>query len=204
MSDCCNSGCSATADALKHKQRGVLITVLLINAIMFVVIVIAAQLAGSSAMFADSLDFMGDALTYGLSLLVVAGSVQAKAKVAIFKGGLIGLAALAVVAQLIYKLFYPSVPVFGLMGVFALISLAANSVCLYLLTAHKTDDVNMSSVWECSRNDILTNLSVLATAVLVWLTQSGWPDLMVAALLSILLLRSSFRVLRSGFAELKA
>ena len=204
MSDCCNSGCSATADALKHKQRGVLITVLIINTLMFLVVVVASQIAGSSAMFADSLDFLGDALTYGLSLYVVARSTQAKARVAIFKGTLIGLAALAVIAQLIYRIIYPSLPDFGLMGVFALISLAANSICLYLLTAHKTDDVNMSSVWECSRNDILTNLSVLITAVLVWLTHSGWPDLIVAALLSILLLRSSYRVLRSGFAELRA
>ena len=204
MSDCCNSGCSATADALKHKQRGVLITVLIINTLMFLVVVVASQISGSSAMFADSLDFLGDALTYGLSLYVVARSTQAKARVAIFKGTLIGLAALAVIAQLIYRIIYPSLPDFGLMGVFALISLAANSICLYLLTAHKTDDVNMSSVWECSRNDILTNLSVLITAVLVWLTHSGWPDLIVAALLSILLLRSSYRVLRSGFAELRA
>ena len=93
-------------------------------------------------------------------------------------------------------------PVFELMGIFSLAGLAANSLCLFLLWRHRHEDVNMSSVWECSRNDIASNISVFLAAGLVWLTGSGWPDILVATGLVILLLRSSFRVISSAKNEL--
>lgn len=201
MSGCCGDSCAT--DALIEKQRGTLITVLVINAVMFFVIVIAAQFARSSALFADSLDNLGDALTYGLSLLVVAAGASEKAKVALFKGGLILLAALVVAGQIGYKLMHPDVPVFELMGGFSLLALAANSACLALLWRHREDDINMSSVWECSRNDIATNISVFVAAGAVWLAESGWPDLVVAVALVLLLLRSSINVISSALRELR-
>jgi Co/Zn/Cd efflux system component len=94
--------------------------------------------------------------------------------VALFKGGLIFLAACGVVGQIVFKLLSPSTPIFEIMGGFSIISLIANSICLFLLWRHRQDDVNMSSVWECSRNDIATNLSVFITAGAVWFTDSGW------------------------------
>lgn len=202
MAGCCESSCAA--DALREKQRGVLQAVLGINAVMFVVIVVAAQVAGSAALFADSMDNLGDAVTYGLSLAVVASGPSAKARVALFKGGLILLGALVVAGQLAWKLAHPAVPVFELMGGFSLLALAANATCLGLLWRHRTDDVNMSSVWECSRNDIATNLSVFAAAGAVGLFGAGWPDTVVAAALVVLLLRSSARVVRSAVGELRA
>lgn len=199
MSDCCNN----TADSLVEKQRGTLITVLVINAVMFVVVLAAAQFAKSSALFADSLDNLGDALTYGISLAVIASSNATKAKVALFKGSLILLAALLVLSQIIYRLINPGTPIFELMGAFSLVALIANSICLALLWRHRNQDINMSSVWECSRNDIATNLAVFITAGAVWLFGSGWPDIVVATCLVILLLKSSARVIRDALTELR-
>lgn len=201
MSGCGDSGCSI--DALREKQRGTLRIVLVINTVMFLVILGAAQYGRSTALFADSLDNLGDALTYALSLYVVSRSVSAKARVALFKGLLIFLAALVVIAQIIYKLYYPSTPIFEVMGVFSLLGLSANSVCLYLLWRHRNEDVNMSSVWECSRNDIASNLSVFVAAGAVWITGSGWPDILVALGLVSLLLRSAYRVISAARAELR-
>ena len=201
MSNCCNDSCAI--DALRERQRGTLHTVLGINAIMFFVIAIAALYGNSTALLADSLDNLGDALTYGLSLYAVSRGAAVKAKVALFKGGLIFLAACAVFAQVVYRLVVPSTPVFEVMGTFSLLALAANSLCLYMLWRHRHEDVNMSSVWECSRNDIATNLSVFVAAGLVWLTSSGWPDILVALGLVCLLIRSSIRVVSSGLAELR-
>ena len=129
---------------------------------------------------------------------------RSKARVALFKGGLIFLTACAVVVQVAYRLAVPSVPLFEIMGVFSLAGLAANSVCLALLWRHRRDDVNMSSVWECSRNDIASNISVFVAAGAVWITGSGWPDLLVACGLVLFLMRSSMRVLSSALAELRA
>lgn len=202
MSGCCDDGCSL--DRLRERQRGTLQSVLGINAVMFFVIAAAAFYGKSTALLADSLDNLGDALTYGLSLYAVSRSTVVKAKVALFKGGLVFLAAVAVAAQIIYKFFVPSVPVFELMGLFSLVGLAANSLCLLLLWRHRHEDVNMSSVWECSRNDIAANLSVFVAAGAVWFTGSGWPDIAVALGLVWLLLRSAIRVIASARAELGA
>lgn len=200
MSGCCNKDC--TIDALRHRQRGTLQIVLGINAVMFLVIAGAALHGNSTALLADSFDNLGDALTYVLSLYVVYRGANAKAKVALFKGMLILVGALVVAGQVIYKLFVPSSPIFEVMGVFSLIGLVANSVCLFLLWRHRFEDVNMSSVWECSRNDIATNLSVFVAAGAVWFTSSGWPDIVVAIALVWLLVRSSIRVISSALAEL--
>lgn len=202
MSGCCDNDCSI--DALRERQRGTLQIVLGINAVMFLIIAAAALFGNSTALLADSLDNLGDALTYGLSLYAVSRGATAKAKVALFKGMLIFLVACAVGIQIIYKLFVPSTPIFEVMGAFSLLGLAANSVCLYLLWRHRHEDVNMSSVWECSRNDIASNLSVFVAAGAVWLTGSGWPDLVVALGLVWLLLRSAGRVISSAMVELRA
>jgi len=124
--------------------------------------------------------------------------------VALFKGLLILAAALVVLAQIASKIISPAVPIFEVMGLFSLVGLAANSVCLFLLWRHRHEDVNMSSVWECSRNDIASNISVFLAAGAVWFTDSGWPDIVVALALVILLLRSAMRVISSAVSQLKA
>lgn len=201
MNKCCNQDCSI--DKLRDRQRGTLRIVLGINAVMFIVIVFAAFVGKSTALMADSLDNFGDALTYALSLYAVSRGATVKAKVALFKGGLILLAAIAVAVQIIYKLFVPSVPIFEIMGAFSLLALVGNSLCLFLLWRHRNEDVNMNSVWECSRNDIASNLSVFVAAGAVWFTGSGWPDIVVALGLVWLLMSSAIRVISSAMSELR-
>lgn len=202
MSGCCNQDCSL--DRFRERQRGTLLIVLGVNAVMFFVIGAAALYGNTTALLADSLDNFGDALTYGLSLYAVSRSTSIKAKVALFKGWLILLAAFVVAAQIIYKFFVPSVPVFEIMGIFSLLGLIANSLCLFALWRHRKEDVNMSSVWECSRNDIASNISVFVAAGAVWVTGSGWPDVVVAIGLVWLLMRSAIRVISSAKTELRA
>ena len=201
MSGCCDNNCSV--EAFRGRQRGTLRIVLVINAVMFLVIVAAALYGRSTALLADSLDNLGDALTYGLSLYAVSRGTAVKARVALFKGGLIFLAALVVAGQVVYRLFVPGVPLFEIMGAFSVLGLAANSQCLYLLWRHLHEDVNMSSVWECSRNDIASNLSVFVAAGAVWFTGSGWPDILVALGLVVFLMRSAIRVISAAMAELR-
>ncbi len=199
MSGCCDSGC--TLDRLRERQRGTLQIVLAVNALMFFIIVTAGLYGKSTALLADSLDNLGDALTYGLSLYAVSRSTAVKAKVALFKGWLIFLAALAVATQNAYKFYYPSLPLFEIMGAFSLLGLCANSLCLFLHWRHRNEDINMSSVWECSRNDIVSNLSVFGAAGAVWFTGSNWPDIVVALGLVCYLMCSAIHVISSARAE---
>lgn len=198
---CCEKNCAT--EALQKEQKSTLTKVLWINAVMFLVIAGAAFYGNSSALLSDSLDNLGDALTYGLSLYVVSQGMQAKARVALFKGVLILLGALVVIGQVAWKVVYPVVPSFEVMGIFSLAGVTANGLCLWLLWRHRNEDINMSSVFECSRNDIASNLSVFAAAVGVWLFHSGWPDIVVAAFLAALLLKSAVRVINGALLELR-
>ncbi len=190
-------------EALRESQGATLRVVLAINAVLFVVELAAGALAGSTALLSDSLDNLGDALTYGLSIYAISRGPRTKAKVALLKGFLILAAALFVLAQVGYRALYGATPLYEAMGVVGLLALAGNATCLALLWKHRSADVNMSSVWECSRNDIAGNVAVFIAAGAVWLTGTRWPDLVVGLLLSAWLLASSARVLRSGAAELK-
>lgn len=202
MADCCEDK-SCALEQLRGRQSGTLKTVLWINAVMFIVVLVAAFQASSSALLADSLDNLGDALTYALSLYAVTRGGRAKAVVSFFKGALILGAALLVAGQIGYRLLHPGVPLFETMGVVALLSLVANGTCLALLWKHREEDVNMASVWECSRNDIAANLSVFVAAGAVWLFGAGWPDLAVGAALTVLFLFSALRVFRASFVALR-
>ena len=145
MADCCEDKACAV-DALRGRQSSTLKTVLGINAVMFVVELTAGLIAGSTALLSDSLDNLGDALTYGLSLYAVSRGARSKAKVALFKGGLILAAGLFVLGQVVYRLIVPTLPVFETMGVVSLLALLGNGACLALLWKHRAEDINMSSV----------------------------------------------------------
>lgn len=200
MGSCCENNCAV--DALHERQRGTLIKVLWVNAIMFIVIAIAAFYGKSTSLLSDSLDNLGDALTYGLSLFAVSRGTETKARVALFKGGLIFLAASFVVAHIIYRLITPVIPSYEIMSIFSLVGLVGNGFCLFLLWRHRHEDINMSSVFECSRNDIASNLSVILAAIGVWIFNSGIPDIIIATLLATLLLTSSARVIKGALSEL--
>lgn len=202
MADCCEDKACAI-DALRARQSGTLKTVLGINAVMFVVELVAGLLAGSTALLSDALDNLGDAITYGASLYAVGRGPRAKARVAVFKGFLILSAGVYVLGMVIYRILVPGVPVFETMGAVSILALAANGTCLALLWKHRADDINMSSVWECSRNDIASNIAVFIAAGAVWITGSGWPDLAIGAALAVLFLRSALRVLRAALGDLR-
>jgi cation diffusion facilitator family transporter len=202
MTDCCNDK-ACEIEALRRRQSSTLRAVLGINAVMFAVELTAGLLAGSVSLVADSLDMLGDALVYGFSLYVVARGKRMKAVSALFKGGIMAAFGLWVLGQAIYKLAVPQVPVFEAIGVVGALALAANSLCLVLLWRHRAEDINMRSVWFCSRNDIVANVSVLFAALGVWLTNSGWPDILVGLAIAALFLRSAMSVLRGSIAELR-
>lgn len=200
-SKCCGPG--PDVQALRAEQRRVLVIVLVINMLTFLMMIVAAVFSGSSSLLSGGLDNFGDALTYALSLAVVAASTKAKARVAMIKAALILGAAVAVALQIVWRVQDPSVPIAETMGVAALANLAANGLCLYLLTPHRYGDVNMASSWECSRNDVVEGFAVLGAAGAVWIFQSGWPDLIVAVVLLVMFVRSATRVAKGAWLELR-
>lgn len=201
MSDSCCQG-QLDVSALESRQRRVLIWVLVINVFTFLMMVAGSVFSGSSSLLSGTLDNLGDAVTYALSLAVVGATCTAKARVALFKGLLILGAALAVAVQIGWRIQHPESPVVETMSIAALLNLGANVLCLRLLYPYRNGDVNMTSVWECSRNDVMEGFAVIAAALAVWGFGSGWPDVLVAIALLILFLRSATRVLRDAWREM--
>ena len=150
MADCCENK-SCAVEALKVNQSKTLKMVLAINVFLFLAVFTSGWIAQSTGLMSESLDDLGDAITYALSLFVIYKSNQAKAKVALLKGSLILIGALFVLAQVIQHMINQTIPVFEVMSTVGFIALLGNTACLLLLTKHKDQDINMSSVWECSK-----------------------------------------------------
>jgi cation diffusion facilitator family transporter len=202
MASCCEEkGCEVTA--LRESHARVLWMVLGINALMFVVEGTAGLLAHSTSLLADALDMLGDALVYGFSLFVLARSVRWQAGAALAKGGFMLAFGLAVLGEAAYKVFHPVMPGVETMGIVGTIALAANIVCFSLLYRHRADNLNMSSTWLCSRNDLIANVGVLVAAGAAYLLASRWPDIVVGCIIAVLFLRSAFSVLRDAARALR-
>lgn len=202
MSDCCSDK-TCELEALRRHQASTLKLALGVNAAMFVVEFCAGLVSGSVSLLADSLDMLGDALVYGFSLYAIAESQRTKALSALFKGIIMAAFGLFALSQVIYKLAVPHVPSFEAIGAVGLLALAANGFCFALLWRHRVDDINMSSVWLCSRNDIIANVSVIAAAAGVWLTGAAWPDLVVGVAIAALFLKSAITVISGAAREFR-
>jgi Co/Zn/Cd efflux system component len=192
MDECC------TVHQVSDKQRGVLRSVLLVNLGMFLLESMAGLLAHSTALFADSVDMLGDAIVYGFSLYVIDRGSIWKARAALLKGFIMAAFGVGVLAQVGMKLAYGLSPTVEVMGVVGTLALAANLVCLSLLRQRRDDDINMHSAWVCSRNDVVGNVGVLVAAIGVALTSSPWPDIVVGLLVAGIFVRSAIQVIREA------
>ena len=201
MSDACCEASAQSASALAARHRGVLWTVLAINLGLFVVEVAAGLRAGSSALLGDSLDMLGDSLVYAASLYVVGRSARAHACVAVGKGLLMGGLAASVFADAISRIASQVPPSSAVVGAVGFLALAGNSACFALLYRHRSDNLNFRSTWLCSRNDLIANVAVLASAGLVAATASPWPDALVGISLAVLWLRTSVHVLGEAWRD---
>jgi len=191
----------AAFDGMEPAYRRVLWIVIAINAAMFVIEVVAGSLAGSQALKADALDFLGDSLTYGLSLAVLGMPLARRALVALLKGLSLAAMGVWVLGTTIWQIFVLGVPQAEVMGAVGFLALLANVASVILLMRWREGDANVRSVWLCSRNDAVGNVAVIAAAGLVALTNTAWPDLIVAALMAGLFLSSAAQVLRRAMAE---
>jgi Co/Zn/Cd efflux system component len=198
---CC--GGDVRFEGLSPDYKGRLWAVIGLNAGMFVVETTGGHLAGSNALQADALDFLGDALTYGITLAAIGTAVATRAKAALLKGVTLSLMGLWVFGSTAYHVLVLGIPRAELMGAIGFLALAANVSSVLLLMKYKDGDANVRSVWLCSRNDAIGNVAVMVSAGAVWLTASKLPDLMVAALMAGLFLWSAFQILSQSLAELR-
>jgi len=205
MADCCctppplNLGEPKKTAAL----RRVLWFTLAINAAMFAVEVGAGVAAGSASLQADALDFLGDAANYGISLFVIGMTLHYRASAALAKGATMGLFGLWVIGTVIWHASHGTLPSAFTMTTVGIAALAANAASFGLLWAYRHGDANIRSAWICTRNDVLGNFAVLLAAAGVFGTGTGWPDVIVAAIMATLALQGASAVMRQSLGEFR-
>jgi Co/Zn/Cd efflux system component len=188
-------------DGMSTGFRRALWIVIAINATMFGVEVVAGSMAGSQALLADALDFLGDSLTYAISLVVIGMPVRVRSGAALAKGVSLAAMGLWVFGSTAWQALGPGLPDAPVMGGVGLLALAANLASVLVLMRYRDGDANVRSVWLCSRNDAIGNIAVMAAAGAVALTGSGWPDIIVAGLMAGLFLWSSVQIIRQALEE---
>ena len=178
--------------------------IIAINALMFIIEMFAGVAAGSQALKADALDFAADTATYGLSLAVIGMPLIRRARVALLKGFSLAAMGLGVFGMTAYQMIAVEQPAAEIIGFVGLLALLANLTSIVLLLKFRDGDANVRSVWLCSRNDAIGNVAVICTSGAVWLTASGWPDLVVAAIMASLFLKSAFSIINQALGELRS
>ena len=183
------------------RLQGAALAVIALNAGMFAVEIGGGVMAGSQALQADALDFLGDTLTYAMSLAVIGLSLKVRASAALIKAATLALMGLWVLGSTVWHTFFLGTPRAEVIGLIGVLALAVNVTCVLILLKYKHGDANVRSVWLCSRNDAIGNVAVMLAALGVWATASGWPDVLVAAILASLFLNSASRILRQALGE---
>jgi len=183
-------------------QRRMLRVVFWVNVVMFLAESVAGLLSHSTALFADSIDMLGDAIVYGFSLYAIDRGAIWQARAALLKGIIMAAFGVGVLAQVALKLANGLGPNPNVMGAVGFVAFTANLFCLALLWRRRSDDINMRSAWVCSRNDVLGNAGVLLAAWAVALTGSPWPDLLIGLLDAGVFVRSAVQVIRDASREL--
>ena len=202
--DCCASACGSDVARADPRWRRVLWLALIVNAVMFLVEMVAGAAADSRALQADALDFLGDSANYAVSLAVVGAALAWRARAALvkslfmlgFAGWVFGSAILAFMTGTT-----PDPATMGAVGALALIANVGVALTLY---RYRMGDANMRSVWICSRNDAIGNVAVMLAAVGVFGTGSAWPDLIVASAMAALALSGGYQVYRQAKSELRS
>lgn len=194
----CNSCSSDKIAKASKQQKRVLTIVLVINAGMFVVEFIAGVLSHSTALMANSLDMLADALVYALGLFALGRAEHWKNRAALTSGIFQMSLGLGIIIQPIYLLSTNNMPDAFNMGVFGLLALLANSTCFYLLMAYRDGDINMRATWICSRNDIINNVGVIIAAYLVYWLNSPLPDILIGLFIAAIVMYSAWGVIREA------
>ncbi len=195
--------CDGIGGAGEVSYRRIMWAVLAINAAMFLIEAGAGLGAKSVALQADALDFLADAATYGITLLVLPMAIRWRARAALVKGASMALFGLWVLGATVYNAFLLDAPDALVMGSVGVLALLANLFCALLLFRFRRGDSNKRSAWLYSRNDVLGNLAVIVAASGVSATGTAWPDLAVALIMATLWVHAAVQIIRQAATELR-
>jgi Co/Zn/Cd efflux system component len=199
---CC--GAIQIFDGATPAYRRVLAWVIAINIVAFAVVLVGGVVQGSASVTASAMDFLGDGVTYGISLWAIGHSVQVRSNAALFKSATLILVAVATLGWATWRTLVGVAPEGLAISGFGLFGVIANLMAALLLVRYRQGDANVRSVWLCTRNDMLECLGVAVAGGLVWITESRWPDLIVGGFLAVIFLQSAYSISAQALRERRA
>jgi Co/Zn/Cd efflux system component len=189
-----DAGSSASTDITA--ERRVLVIALVINVTLFVAELAAGLVSRSMGLLADSLDMLADAGVYGLSLVAVGGSLQRKKRLASVSGYLqFGLAAVGLIEVARRFLTNDTLPDVRTMILVSLVALGGNIATLLVLRRAKNPEAHFQASWIFTANDIKVNGLVIASAVIVAITDNPMADLLAGAGIFVIVANGARRIL---------
>ncbi|MBN4057492.1 cation transporter [Pseudoalteromonas haloplanktis] len=195
------SGCGCEVELKDAKQKHVLYWLLGINAVMFCVEITVGLYANSTALIADSMDMLADAIVYGIALYAVSRSLKHKANAALISGYFQLTLGILVIFDIVRRLGEGEPHSWFMIG-FGFVALIANVICLVLIRMQSNGEVHMRASWIFSANDVIANLGVIAAGVLVMLLDSRWPDIVIGSVIATLILRGAYLIITDAKKEL--
>lgn len=198
----CGDSCGSDLGKVSATERRTLIIVFILNATMFVAEFSAGLVAGSSALLADSLDMLADALIYALGLFALGRAAHWRARAALTSGVFQLTLGVGIAIEAVVKLFVNGIPDTGAMTLFGILALIVNTLCFLLLARYREGDINLRATWVCSRNDMIGNVGVLVAAGLVTWLGATWPDVVIGLLIALVIIRSALHIGLEARSEL--
>lgn len=177
-------------------QRKLLLTVLVINFLFFGLEMLFGIFSNSMGLIADSLDMLADSIVYALALFAVGGTIARKNNIAKFAGYFQILLAIIGFVEVIRRFVgLEEMPDFKTMIIVSVLALMANALCLYLLQKNKSKEAHMQASMIFTSNDVIINSGVIIAGLLVNWLDSGYPDLIIGAIVFVIVARGAYRIL---------
>lgn len=178
-------------------QRKLLWTVLIINFLFFGLEMLFGIFSNSMGLVADSLDMLADSIVYALALFAVGGTIARKNNIAKFAGYFQILLAVIGFIEVVRRFIgVEKMPDFQTMIIVSVLALIANVICLYLLQKGKSKEAHMQASMIFTSNDVIINSGVILAGLLVNWLNSGYPDLIIGAIVFIIVARGAYRILQ--------
>ncbi|GKT11411.1 MAG: hypothetical protein ISEC1_P0375 [Thiomicrorhabdus sp.] len=195
--------CECDIEITDASQKGLLLTLLAINLILFIIEFVVGWYSQSTGLTADSLDMLADAIVYAIGFYAIGKAMQTKAKAALISGYFQLMLAILIGLDISRRFLYGSEPISEMMMIMGFIALIANTYCLKRIYAHRQGEVHMRASWIFSANDVLANLGVILSGVLVWWLGARWPDLIIGSIITLLVLWGAIYILKDAKNELQ-
>lgn len=198
------SDCNCSVEVNDDSQKKTLYWLITINGLVFIVEFSVGWLADSSALLADSFDMLADAVVYGIGLYAVGKTLSIKANAALTSSYFQTCLGALIILDIIRRILLGSNPASPLMIIMGCLALIANIICLLIIQKHKDGEVHMRASWIFSTNDVIANLGIILSGVLVWMLDSRWPDIIIGLFISFIILRGARLIYIDAQNEKKA